>query len=42
MFCGGFFIRDAEDVVPYKVRVSKKFVGVGVPDNPWIYGKSQI
>ena len=48
-FCGGdaatavnFKQRDAEDVVPYKQGAMMNFVGVGVPDNPRIYGNFLI
>ena len=30
--------QDAEDVVPYKLDLNRAAVGVGVPDNPRIYG----
>ena len=31
-----------QEVVPYKHGATMNFVGVGVPDNPKIYKKSQI
>ncbi len=36
--CPQYRKRDAEDVVPYEHDLKCAVVGVGVPDNLWIYG----
>ena len=35
-------IKTGQEVVPYKVRLSRAVVGVGVPDNPQNYDYVQI